>query len=175
MKTNLFKVLDDFEQHLSNLSIEVSPPLKCFEKSLLYAIQVLNDLKIEIVNHDFIDNQDEINFFKNIKPQLTSKAIYINTLYQIEPHISLLSTNKQQEFYKRELFKLQIFFEDNKDFYHYYKMKHTHFDIFYFLRNKHNIRLNLDAYLINSDLQFSTSHDYKLALIMANETLYFPK
>lgn len=171
MKTYLFKVLDDFEQHLANLSLEASTPLKCYEKSVLYAIQVLTDLKIEIVKHDFIDKYDEINFFKNIKPQLTSKLIYLNALYKMEPETSALSTNKKQEFYKRELLKLQMFFEDNKDFYTYYKMKHSHLDKFYFRRGKHNIRLNLDAYLINSDLLFTTSHDFILAQIIANEAL----
>lgn len=163
--------IDGFEKHLDYLCIESESTLKGYEKSVLYLIQVIQNLKEEIAIRGFQTKKEEIHFFKHVKPIYVSKLIYFTVLYNIESQIALLDNKKLNKFYKRELLKIQLFFEDNKDFYHYYTSKSSHFDNFYFRRNKHNIRLKLEPYLIDSDQQFSTSHDYKLAQLMANEQL----
>lgn len=160
-----------FEKHLDCLSIESESTLKGYEKSVLYLIEVIQNLKEEIVVRGFQSKKEEIHFFKHIKPIYVSKLIYFTVLYNIESQIALLDNKKLNKFYKRELLKIQLFFEDNKDFYHYYTSRSSHLDKFYFRRKKHNIRLKLEPYLIDSDPQFSTSHDYKLAQLMANEQL----
>jgi hypothetical protein len=39
------------------------------------------------------------------------------------------------------------------------------------VRGKHDIRLNLDTFYFETDLSFSTSHDYKVAKIIANDLI----
>lgn len=41
----------------------------------------------------------------------------------------------------------------------------------YFVRGKHDIKLILDNYYFESDHSFSTSHDYKVAKIIANDLI----
>ena len=43
----------------------------------------------------------------------------------------------------------------------------------YFIRGKHNIKLRLDTYYLEADSSFSTSHDFKVAKIIANDLIQF--
>lgn len=171
METLPSQILDGLEQHLLNLSIEADNPLKCYEESVLYLNQIIEDLKADIISRDFISKKEEIHFFKNVKPQFVAKIIYFNTLYQIESEKALLYGKKLNKFYKRQLHILHLFLEENKEFYNYTNSNGTHLDEFYYLRNRFNIRLKLDASLIDSDPLFTTSHGFKRAQLIANEAL----
>jgi hypothetical protein len=60
----------------------------------------------------------------------------------------------------------------NFEFYHYYRSGSTHLDKFYFLRGgKHDIQLIPDSFYFERDTKFSTSHDFKVSKILANEML----
>ena len=67
--------------------------------------------------------------------------------------------------------RLQFFFEYNKNFYAYYRTESTNFDKQYFRRNKHKKTIHQDSFSIQFDPFFSTSHDYKLAEIIAFEAV----
>jgi len=67
--------------------------------------------------------------------------------------------------------KLKRFFDNNIDFYKYYRSNNSFLDEKMFLRGKHDIKLWLDTYYFQSDQSFSTSHDYKVAKIIANDLI----
>lgn len=67
--------------------------------------------------------------------------------------------------------KLKRFFDNNLDFYRYYRTNSTYLDHKYFIRGKYDIKLSLDTYFFESDHSFSTSHDYKAAKILANDLI----
>ncbi len=54
------------------------------EKTLEICIESINKLKKLISKYNFKSQQEEILFFKEIKPQFNSKTIYYNTIYKIE-------------------------------------------------------------------------------------------
>lgn len=64
-----------------------------------------------------------------------------------------------------------IFFDQNLDFYQYYRSKATHLDSYYFVRYKANFRLCVDSAFLDKDPAFSTGYDYKVAKILSNEML----
>lgn len=66
---------------------------------------------------------------------------------------------------------LKLYFHANLDFYRYYRTGSHYLDNYYFLRGKHDIKLTLDSYYLQADTRFSSSHDYKVATILANEML----
>ena len=76
-----------------------------------------------------------------------------------------------RKFYHSELDKLKTYFDDNLDFYRYYRTGNTCLDKKYFLRGKHDIRLTLDSFYFQADHRFTTSHDFKVAQIMANDLI----
>lgn len=70
-----------------------------------------------------------------------------------------------------ELSKLKNFFDENLDFYRYYRTGSTYLDHKYFVRGKQDIRLSLDAHVYELDPKFCTSHDFKISTILANDLL----
>ena len=171
MKTRLSRVLNDFEQHLSHLSLVHDNPLKCYEKSVQHTDELIKKLKIEIVAYEFKNQKEEIYFFKHIKPHIVSKRILNKALYDIESQKTTVCSRTLVAYYEREIQKLQYFFEENTAFYAYYRTESTYFDKSYFSRNKHQKPIHQDSFSIQFDPLFSTSHDYKLAEIIANEGL----
>src|SRR5690606_6414495 len=66
---------------------------------------------------------------------------------------------------------LKRFFDNNLDFYKYYRSNNSFLDESLFVRGKHNIGLWLDTFYFEADQRFSTSHDYKVAKIIANDLI----
>lgn len=85
-----------------------------------------------------------------------------------KPHGSSRDT---KNYIKNELGKLKIFFDNNLDFYKYYRTNSTYLDHMYFVRGIFEIKLSLDTYYFESDPFFSTSHDFKVAKIIANDLI----
>jgi len=81
------------------------------------------------------------------------------------------SHKAQCEYLSKELDRLKYFFDNNLSFYKYYRNDATHLDEKYFTRQAYDINLNLDPHVFDHDPSFSTSHDYKIARLLANEML----
>ncbi len=133
--------------------------------------KIMVDLREKFLTHNFPDKQEEILFFKEMKPEILSSLIYFNKIYGIELKRPNGSNSIQQNYYEKELDSLAFFFNRNLDFYQYYRSKSTHFDEFYFVRGKPNIRLCVDSTQFILDPMFSTGYDFKVAKILANEML----
>ncbi|MDD2985511.1 RteC domain-containing protein [Flavobacterium sp.] len=59
----------------------------------------------------------------------------------------------------------------NRKFYEYYRARASHKDKIYFLRNCDANILKRDCSLINYDVKLCTTHDYNMAVMIANDTL----
>ena len=104
------------------------------------------------------------------KPTIISKLIYYNAIYKIETK-KPYGAKPIKKYLNKELKKLKRFFDHNLDFYKYYRSNNSFLDENFFIRGKHDIKLWLDTYYFESDQTFSTSHDYKIAKIMANDLI----
>jgi hypothetical protein len=76
-----------------------------------------------------------------------------------------------KKYYNNELLKLKAFFDNELEFYQYYRSGSTYLDYKYFLRGEFDIKLALDSYYFESDMSFATSHDFKVATILANDLI----
>jgi hypothetical protein len=76
-----------------------------------------------------------------------------------------------KKYYNNELVKLKAFFDNELEFYKYYRSGSTYLDHKYFLRSKFDIKMSLSSYYFEADTNFSTSHDYKVAKILANDLI----
>ncbi len=167
-----------FNEIFRKLNSDIAEASLEFDDQILLSGHVINKildsiaiLKNRIVTHGFKNQKDEIFFFKELKPKITSLLIYYNSIYKIEtkkPHGRPKSIKK---YLNNELSKLKRYFENNLDFYKYYRTNSTYLDQKYFLRGKHDIKLTLDTYYFEADHRFSTSHDYKVAKIIANDLI----
>lgn len=131
----------------------------------------VKELKVFISGYSFKNKEEEIHFFKDIKPQFFSLLIYYVEVYNIEMKIPTGSIHDKRHYLSRVQNRIKYFFDMNLDFYQYYRSGSTHLDHLYFLRGKVNIPLHYDSFYFERDTNFSTCYDYKLTLILVNEML----
>lgn len=131
----------------------------------------LEDMRTYIVNHPFSNKEEEIYFFKHIKPEVLSRLLYFTEIYNTEmrkPHGSIEVLKK---YYNDRLDELTSYFESNLDFYQYYRSRATHLDSHYFVRGHIDFKLCPNCVPYDRDPEFSTCYDHKAAQILANDML----
>ena len=158
------------ETAIQELEIESDCPIKRIEAVIQLVIQSFSDLKKFVLKNDFKNTEEKIHFFKYQKPIIVSKLIYYNAVYKIETK-KPYGEKQIKKFLNKELNKLKKFFDSNIDFYKYYRSGNSFLDENFFIRGKHDIRLWLDTFYFEADHRFSTSHDYKVAKILANDLI----
>lgn len=159
------------QTELDLIHLQTQDPVQYSEKAVHTVLNKLNELKTVILKRNSLKKKDEIFFFKNIKPLFTSKFIYYNEIYSIETSLPIGSTKTCQKHYNAQLTKINLFFEENREFYRYYKTGNTLLDHKYFRRGNYDMKVATDNLYVLSDNNFSTSHDFKVARILANESL----
>lgn len=171
MKLLSQKLMSELQQRLDRIHSETAEPLIYAELGIQASITVLEKLKTKFISYVFQDKQQEIDFFRNCKPQLASKLIYYNEIYTIASNKPIGSKKAIRNYYRNELDKLEVFFNENLEFYRYYRTGNQALDNKYFLRGKYDVKLTLDSFYFQADQRFSTSHDYKVAKILANDAI----
>lgn len=171
MKLFSESLLSELEHQLKVIHSETEEPIQYAERAIKRLITILEKLKTTFLNHHFENKSEEIDFFRNIKPLFAAKLIYYNDIYNIEINKPFSSKKAIRKFYNAELTKLETYFTENLDFYKYYRTGNRNLDNKYFIRGKHDLRHTLDSFYFQADHRFSTSHDYKVARILANDTI----
>lgn len=141
------------------------------ETALNIVIQSFGQLREAVKNHAFENKQQEIEFFKYIKPAFSSKLIYFNEIFRIETEKPEGSPKTVDKFYNNEEKRLNEFYKANFEFYKYYRSRNTSRDKKYFTRRKCDIKMGIDSYFFQSDFDFNTTHDFLVAQILANKLL----
>jgi len=131
----------------------------------------IEKLKTFTRGYTFRDEQEEIMFFRDVKPKLASLLIFYRRVYYIELNRPKGGDNVQMEYLKGELDKLCLFFEENKYYYHYLRSGDCSMDDHYFLRGKPSLNVHTDNFYYERDASFSTNCDFKVAEILANDLI----
>lgn len=158
-------------EQLNFIDLEIDNEIKRCEKAIEISLKAKENLRALIQKTNFKSQEEEIHFFKEIKPQFTSKIIYYNTIFKIEMKKPNGGYRILKKYYNNELIKLKAFFDNELDFYKYYRSGNIYLDYKYFLRGKFDIKLSLSSYYFETDTSFSTSHDFKVAKILANDLI----
>ena len=162
----LFKL----ETAIKELEIEADCSIQRIEVVIHLIVACLSNVKECVSKRGFNNIDEEIYFFKYQKPVIVSKLIYYNSIYKIETR-KPYGAKHIRKYLNKELKKLKRFFDHNLDFYKYYRSNNSFLDEKFFIRGNHDIKLWLDTYYLQSDQAFSTSHDYKVAKIIANDLI----
>ena len=165
------KLNTDLNKQLQIIDLEETNLINKAQKSIACVRKELNKLKAFILDYTFKNEEEEILFFKEIKPGIFSQLIYYTKLNNIESKRPIGSFEIQQRYLLNELEKLTSYFNSHLEFYRYYRMKSTFLDDKLFVRGREDFHLHLDNMMIYVDPEFSTSQDYMVAKIMANDRL----
>ena len=169
-------------KYITNLKKEVDARIEQIESSednilkrSLAGSQVLgeafNRLKTFILIYTFKNEEEEILFFKDIKPKFCYRLIYYRKIFNIEMNRPLAGFDAQKEYLNKELNAINEYITKRLDFVRYYRSGSTHMDSLYFLRGRVDTEQYLETFYYELDPKFSTNCDFKVAKIMANDML----
>lgn len=163
------KIIAEIHQQVVVLENAAAETIATAESALLIIDMYITQVKEMITAHNFQCMAEEIYFFKNLKPQLISPFIYYSKILSIETYKPNGSLKTQKKYYEQEQVKLKYFYDENKEFYNYYRRQATYLDHKYFLRNAYDLKMKLGHNYYNFDHNFSTPCDDLVSLILAND------
>ena len=123
----------------------------------------------QVATHTFANEQEEIQFFKIVKPKYTSLIEYYTMVYHAELFKPLTSEEDLQAFWKKENARVARFNHEHASFCAYYKSGCTSMDHVYFLRCNHNCCNEKRNMLYDADDSMITSHGHLATSLLAYE------
>ena len=163
------------EQQLAlNLNVakqDYTNPIEYAERAVQLIVESLEKLRTFVKESNFQTKAEEIEFFKIIKPNFLSKLIYFNEIYNLQVGKPSGNHKTIKKYYNNAENRLKDFYIKNNDFYKYYRAGNKSLDKKYFLRRKHDIKLFIDSNFFQADYDFTTSHDFIVAHIIANDAI----
>lgn len=160
------------------IDIEIQTTESSFPDTLTRIKQVINcldkslrRLKAFTCSYEFQSGEEEIRFFKELKPRLYGQLLYFVRLHELEEHRPLSDQASESLYLSNEMKRLGQNFTHSLDFYRYYRSGDTSLDGKYFIRKEYDWALDKDPLSFEKDPLFSTSYDYEVANIIANDLL----
>ena len=131
---------------------------------------------LKLLDHrQFRTINDEIWFFKTVKPAFTGMLEYFALVYKAALFHPETGSDMQEisNFWRKELRHAEKFLQENEQFYHYYKTGRTEMDEVYFVRTVHPQDPSLPAAYRSHHGTISfhnnSSHDGLFAAIQARD------
>jgi hypothetical protein len=152
------------------IEVEADNYLQLAERSFYIVESYMEKLKEFISPYQFKYQEEEIRFFKEIKPMFQKELFYFNELFSIERDKPIGSKKKQEKYYGQCLIGIELFFDRNQDLYNYYRTNKTYSDEIYFLRKTSGHPHQL-VYTHDLDRNFSTPYSITLSKLQAFEQL----
>lgn len=175
MEIVLSKILSEIRHQEDKLSSKMMRTTDEAYQMTLFLNEMLGILKAKVLKDGFDNEQQEIDFFKNIKPQVLGKLIYYNKIFRIETTCPVSNGRIHHSYFENQLKILKSEYKEsisNEDFYRYYRANRNDRDHTYFKLGQINYHDGLKSGVFEIDLSFSTYYDNKVAHIIANELLY---
>lgn len=171
MNSKINQLLIDLNEQLNFINLEIENIIKRSEKAIEIIAKALDNLKKNISKNNFKSQNEEIKFFKEVKPQFFSKLIFYSKVLTIETKRPKGTDTTKRKYLLNELDNLNRYFDDNLEFYQYYRTGATFLDEKLFLRGKSDLRISFGTFFYTSDHNFNTTHDFKVSKILANDLL----
>jgi len=163
-------LLLEMTEELQKIAVSSENHLQQAQRSFNIVELKINELKAFIAGHTFRDTDEEIRFFKEIKPEFQKELIYFGEVLYVETGRPVGSAKALKRFLHRELSRIEAFFERNNYLYNYYRSADTSYDEQFFVRNAIQVPLQ-PVSVSDMDHNFSNPYSYKLAKIQALEQL----
>jgi hypothetical protein len=156
------------KQELQISAIQSESILQKSEASIRITDNAIRDLKEFIVVYNFKDTDEEVKFFKTIKPQFLSERIFHLHIFQIESHLPIGGKEVLRNYYQNVISNISAYFEQHRLLYVYYRTGRADHDDKVFIRTPQSGIFN-DHYTLDMDNRFSTPYGQRLAKIQAYE------
>ncbi|WP_333887385.1 RteC domain-containing protein [Sphingobacterium siyangense] len=163
-------LLAELSIDLQKIAVTSENKLQQAERSFKIADQAILRLKEFIATYTFKSPEEEIRFFKEIKPEFQKELFYNEEVLYIESNCPKGPNKARKVFIERTLNRIQAYFEKHSYIYNYCLSGDTSLDTFFFVRSPKPIPLTPVSYS-DIDPEFSNPHSYKVAKLKAFEEL----
>lgn len=163
--------LEEMETALGLIAFDDLSPIDRLKRTVELVDNFMSRLKGLIEKKPFQAIEDEIYFFKKVKPEFYSWRIYAFERYGVESWIPTNGQEQQKEFLMSELKALDRFFRLHDFHYQYFRLGAFELDSLFFVRN---VQVSDSALLPNvadPDPEFATRGDYLFSKFIALEKL----
>ncbi|EGV43641.1 hypothetical protein BZARG_2762 [Bizionia argentinensis JUB59] len=123
------------------------------------------------INTYFICPEDEIIFFKHIKPSILGRLKYFVELHNFQLEWPKVDIRKQKKHLRQALNDLENQKKKNLHFWSYVRHKQTQLDNIYFLRSNTQLELHFDLSDFFLNPNFSTNNDNLMSQVVAFDLL----
>ena len=167
-KKNNSKLEDAIQKILS----KHNEPQDAYQEIRLLCKKHLSSLRSKVISQGFLNQKDEIYFFKVTKQEPLYNFIYYSELLIFESSFPKSNLKYQKKYIKSKCKELKNKLHKYRKFMRYIKLNQNHLDQYYFTR-KYLYKMELLYWNtdIISDSKFNTSHDMVFAKLRAYELL----
>ena len=159
---------NEFENEFEILKNSITDAINQANELIKFIEKKIKELYKWLKAYVFESISEEIYFFKELKPKLTSKLIFYNNVIKLESNMPV-GKKLKQKYFEKLLNKIYQYSRKNRDFYQYYRSRATYNDEQYFVRSTEKTLIINHYFELNYDIQLCSSHDYKTAIIMCND------
>jgi hypothetical protein len=158
------------EEQLTLIRQEESRLLQIAERSIRVCTEALKSVQ-ETILPRALDGQQEIYFYKEVKPFFLSQLIFYNRAYDMEVGKPPGGINDQEAYYQKELKRINEFYEDNRFIYRYIRSGATYLDEKLFFHPPAGSIFALYGFDSPAETPFPVCYDHVVARIKAGELL----
>ncbi len=162
-------ILGKLEEELAFLKNQSSEKKLIAERSLGLCQLAFLELKDYTIQNGFSNLNEEINFFKVVKPKVYGQLIFYNEIFRIETFKPLIHRKLAIKMLNDELRKIHEFIKINREFYQYYTTNQTCLDETYFTRSNTSVLIGSVNLHYLTDPQFATPRDEAVSYFIAYE------
>lgn len=159
----------NIESALEGISNEETQMLRIAERSIAAIRDGLEQLRQLVKKKPFKNEEEEIYFFKRVKPPIYGRMIYFRQVFRLEARKPAGNKKMLRRYLESELEKLEEIYGKYQGVYEYTRCGARHLDSQYFVRRKDHLLAESPCLCFDPD--FHTSHDIIVAELYAYELL----
>ncbi|WP_164735242.1 RteC domain-containing protein [Pseudoflavitalea rhizosphaerae] len=162
------QLLSNLHEQLAQVSNSHNSPLQQSQAALPVCIEHIRQLRKQLKTFRNIPKDQEIHFFKHIKPRFVCEFYFNAMVYRLHYAWPMGDIKKQQHYLENKLLQINQFFETNHHFYFYYRTNSTHLDSTFFVRGQQDVEPSPEHLICGTDPGFYTPRDLMMAELLAN-------
>lgn len=170
MNTFINQIYEEFEARDKKFTQHKKENIAQSKEMIHWMGPKIEELNQFLKTYEFGTNEEEIHFFKYIKPKIMSRFMFYKEVLRMEvakPPSKIL----QSKYYENELERNARYFKREYKIYEYYRANAIELDVFYFTRIAQKNILETECFEMNIEPRITTCYDFKLAKIMATEAI----
>lgn len=164
-------IMEKYKQEIKTIDIHTIELSKELERGITICKTYIQRLREKVLEGCIQTQEEEIYFFKHIKPLIVGECLFFSYLQRIEQTRNQCAFHEEKGFLLKRLSKFTSFLKHNQTCHNYYKKGKTKHDKQYFIR----CNLNADDYNYHPysmmDSDFATCKDYLFADFYAHEKI----